>query len=216
MIEFDNVSCTFVKGAGIVDASFNIDKGEFVCVIGPTGAGKTTLLRLIYMDVISEKGRVIVDKYDSSRIKRRQIPLLRRKVGMVFQEFNLLSDRNVFENVALPLRVIGVPKKEIKDRVNRVLDELEIDHRWNHLPSELSGGEQQIVSLARAVVKNPLVILADEPTGNLDPVASYKILTLLEKINENGTAILFATHSYNLVKDRGHRFMDVIDCKVRT
>ena len=215
MIKFENVTCSFVSDPGIIDANFVVNEGEFVCIIGPTGSGKTTLLRLIYMDISPEKGRVIVDRFDSSKIKRRHIPLLRRKVGMVFQEFELLKDRNAFENVAIPLRVMGVSKTDIKLRVNRVMEELGVEEKWNHFPSELSGGEQQIISLARAIVKDPIVVLADEPTGNLDPVASFKILRLLEQINENGTAVLMASHDYNLIKDRGHRFMEIVEGYVK-
>ncbi|MCH8012332.1 MAG: ATP-binding cassette domain-containing protein [Candidatus Marinimicrobia bacterium] len=214
MIWFDNVTCTFVKGAGLFDATFEVEKGEFVFVIGPTGAGKTTLLKLVYMEIFPDKGKVVVDKYNSSKIKQRQIPLLRRKVGMVFQEFELLSDRNVFENIALPLKVRGEKKREIKSKVYHVLDELDISDKAGHYPSELSGGEKQIVSLARAIVKDPIVILADEPTGNLDPVSSFKILTLLEQINKEGTAVIMASHNYNLIKDRGHRFIEVVDGRV--
>jgi len=215
MIKFENVTCSFVSDPGIIDANFVVNEGEFVCIIGPTGSGKTTLLRLIYMDISPEKGRVIVDRFDSSKIKRRHIPLLRRKVGMVFQEFELLKDRNAFENVAIPLRVMGVSKTDIKLRVNRVMEELGVEEKWNHFPSELSGGEQQIISLARAIVKDPIVVLADEPTGNLDPVASFKILRLLEQINESGTAVLMASHDYNLIKDRGHRFMEIVEGYVK-
>lgn len=215
MITFENVTCSFVTDPGVVDTSFQMNEAEFVCIIGPTGAGKTTLLRLVYMDIFPEKGRVIVDGFDSSRIKSRHIPLLRRKVGMVFQEFELLEDRNVFENVAIPLRVRGISMKEIKLRVNKVLEELEMEGKRHHFPSELSGGEQQIISLARAIVKDPVVVLADEPTGNLDPVSSFKILTLLEQINEKGTAILMASHDYNLIKDRGHRMMRIVEGRVK-
>lgn len=215
LIKFEDVTCRLVSGAVVMDASFEVGEGEFVCVIGPTGAGKTTLLRLVYMDLLPEKGKVVVDRFDSSRIKPRHIPVLRRKVGMVFQEFELLGDRDVIENVALPLRVIGMNKKEIRDRVDRVLDELGIANRKHHLPSQLSGGEQQIVSLARAIVKDPVVVLADEPTGNLDPVASHKIVTLLEQINREGTAVLMASHDYNLIKDRGHRFIRISEGEVR-
>ena len=215
MIKFEDVTCTFTSDTGIIDASFEVDEGEFVFIIGPTGAGKTTLLKLIYMDIFPEKGRVLVNKIDSSKVKRRHIAMLRRKVGMVFQEFDLLNDRNVFENIALPLRVRGENLKNIKSKVNKVLNDLDIANRAHHLPSQLSGGEQQIVSLARAIVKDPIVVLADEPTGNLDPVYSYKILNLLEQINDNGTAVLMASHNYNLIKDRGHRFLDVVDGKVK-
>ena len=133
---------------------------------------------------------------------------------MVFQDFALLNDRNVFENIAISLHVMGIKIREVRERVNAVIDELALNDRKNHLPSQLSGGEQQIVSLARAVVKKPIVVLADEPTGNLDPASSFKILKLLEKINENGTAVVMASHDYNLIKDRGYRFINVKEGKI--
>lgn len=215
MISFTNVSSKFDSGAGIEHATFDIDSGEFVCIIGPTGAGKTTLLKLIYMDIFPEKGTVTVHKYNSDKIKNRNIPMLRRKVGMVFQEFELLDDRTVFENVAIPLHVQGVGMKAVREEVEYVLNRLGIADRREHLPSQLSGGEQQIVSLARALVKQPMVILADEPTGNLDPAASLRVIELLEEIHNDGTAILMATHNYSLIKDRGHRFLQIVNGEVR-
>ena len=216
MISFKNVSCTFEGGAGIENATFDIEPGEFVCIIGPTGAGKTTFLKLIYMDIFPEEGTVGVDKYRSDKIKKRSIPMLRRRVGMVFQDFELLKDRSVFDNIAIPLHVQGVGMKMVKDEVENVLERLGISDRRDHLPSQLSGGEQQIVSLARALVKDPLVILADEPTGNLDPAASLNVIELLEEINRDGTAVLMATHNFSLVKDRGYRFMQIVDGEVLT
>ncbi len=216
MISFKNVSCTFEDGAGIENVTFNIESGEFVCIIGPTGAGKTTFLKLIYMDIFPEEGTVGVDKYRSDKIKKRSIPMLRRRVGMVFQDFELLRDRSVFDNIAIPLHVQGVGMKMVKDEVENVLERLGISDRRDHLPSQLSGGEQQIVSLARALVKDPLIILADEPTGNLDPAASLKVVELLEEINRDGTAVLMATHNFSLVKDRGYRFMQIVDGEVQT
>ena len=216
MISFKNVSCTFEGGAGIENATFDIEPGEFVCIIGPTGAGKTTFLKLIYMDIFPEEGTVGGDKYRSDKIKKRSIPMLRRRVGMVFQDFELLKDRSVFDNIAIPLHVQGVGMKMVKDEVENVLERLGISDRRDHLPSQLSGGEQQIVSLARALVKDPLVILADEPTGNLDPAASLKVIELLEEINRDGTAVLMATHNFSLVKDRGYRFMQIVDGEVQT
>ena len=216
MISFKNVSCTFEGGAGIENATFDIEPGEFVCIIGPTGAGKTTFLKLIYMDIFPEEGTVGVGKYSSDKIKKRSIPMLRRRVGMVFQDFELLKDRSVFDNIAIPLHVQGVGMKMVKDEVENVLERLGISDRRDHLPSQLSGGEQQIVSLARALVKDPLVILADEPTGNLDPAASLKVIELLEEINRDGTAVLMATHNFSLVKDRGYRFMQIVDGAVQT
>ena len=211
MISFKNVSCTFEDGVGIEHVTFDIEPGEFVCIIGPTGAGKTTFLKLIYMDIFPEEGTVRVDK-----IKKRNIPMLRRKVGMVFQDFELLKDRSVFENIAIPLHVQGVGMKVVKDEVENVLERLSISDRRDHLPTQLSGGEQQIVSLARALVKDPLVILADEPTGNLDPAASLKVVELLEEINRDGTAVLMATHNFSLVRDRGYRFMQIVDGEIQT
>jgi cell division transport system ATP-binding protein len=216
MISFKNVSCTFEDGAGIENVTFDIESGEFVCIIGPTGAGKTTFLKLIYMDIFPEEGTVGVDKYRSDKIKKRSIPMLRRRVGMVFQDFELLRDRSVFDNIAIPLHVQGVGMKMVKEEVENVLDRLGISDRRDHLPSQLSGGEQQIVSLARALVKDPLIILADEPTGNLDPAASLKVVELLEEINRDGTAVLMATHNFSLVKDRGYRFMQIVDGEVQT
>ena len=216
MISFKNVSCTFEGGAGIENATFDIEPGEFVCIIGPTGAGKTTFLKLIYMDIFPEEGTVEVVKYRSDKIKKRSIPMLRRRVGMVFQDFELLKDRSVFDNIAIPLHVQGVGMKMVKDEVENVLERLGIWDRRDHLPSQLSGGEQQIVSLARALVKDPLVILADEPTGNLDPAASLNVIELLEEINRDGTAVLMATHNFSLVKDRGYRFMQIVDGEVQT
>ena len=216
MISFKNVSCTFEGGAGIENATFDIAPGEFVCIIGPTGAGKTPFLKLIYMDIFPEEGTVRVDKYRSDKIKKRSIPMLRRRVGMVFQDFELLKDRSVFDNIAIPLHVQGVGMKMVKDEVENVLERLGISDRRDHLPSQLSGGEQQIVSLARALVKEPLVILADEPTGNLDPAASLKVIELLEEINRDGTAVVMATHNFSLVKDRGYRFMQIVDGEVQT
>ena len=216
MISFKNVSCTFEGGAGIENATFDIEPGEFVCIIGPTGAGKTTFLKLIYMDIFPEEGTVGVDKYRSDKIKKRSIPMLRRRVGMVFQDFELLKDRSVFDNIAIPLHVQGVGMKMVKDEVENVLERLGISDRRDHLPPQLSGGEQQIVSLARALVKDPLVILADEPTGNLDPAASLKVIELLEEINRDGTAVVMATHNFSLVKDRGYRFMQIVDGEVQT
>ena len=216
MISFKNVSCTFEDGAGIEHVTFDIEPGEFVCIIGPTGAGKTTFLKLIYMDIFPEEGTVRVDKYRSDKIKKRNIPMLRRKVGMVFQDFELLKDRSVFENIAIPLHVQGVGMKVVKDEVENVLERLSISDRRDHLPTQLSGGEQQIVSLARALVKDPLLILADEPTGNLDPAASLKVVELLEEINRDGTAVLMATHNFSLVRDRGYRFMQIVDGEIQT
>lgn len=214
MIHFKKVLFEFNNGNGIKNTTFNIESGEYVCIIGPTGAGKTTLLKLIYMDIFPQKGEIIVDQYNSKKIKNKDIAHLRRKVGMVFQNSQLLNDRSVFENIAIPLHIQGVGLKYIKSEVNEVLLKLGIEDKKNHFPNQLSGGEKQIISLARELVKNPIVILADEPTGNLDPASSLKVLRMLEEINSEGTAVLMATHNFTLVEDRGYQFMQIKDGEV--
>ncbi|HCL00781.1 MAG TPA: cell division ATP-binding protein FtsE [Candidatus Marinimicrobia bacterium] len=199
MISFINVKCTFRKNAGVKKLNFSIDDGEFVFLTGPSGAGKSTLLRLIYMDLFPEKGKVLIRDYDSSSIKDRDIPLLRRKVGMIFQDYQLLKDRDVYQNVALALYASHYKTREIKSRVYSVLNQVGLGHRVHHKPTELSGGEQQRVAIARALVKEPIVLLADEPTGNLDPRVSVELINLLNKINKKGTAVIVATHNYSLI-----------------
>jgi cell division transport system ATP-binding protein len=205
MIEIFNTSVQIASKYLLHDVSLKIHKGEFVYLIGKTGSGKTTLLRLIYMDLFPSKGNVIVQTFSSSNIRRKQIPYLRRKVGVVFQDFKLLFDRNVFENVGFALKVVGANRRQIKSRVLSVLTQVGLHHRRYHLPNNLSGGEKQRVAIARALVNEPFVLLADEPTGNLDPHVSLEILDLLEDINRKGTAVLMATHNYSLIKKYPHR-----------
>lgn len=207
MIELFNVSVNIANRPILDNVNLKIHKGEFVYLIGKTGAGKTTLLRLIYMDLFPDKGNVIVDTYSSSTIKKRQIPFLRRRAGVIFQDFKLLYDRNVFENVAFSLRVAGVRRREIKPRVLSVLTRVGLHHKRYHMPQNLSGGEQQRVVIARALVNEPFILLADEPTGNLDPEAAQGILELLENINRGGTAVLMATHNYEVIRQYPHRTM---------
>jgi cell division transport system ATP-binding protein len=199
MISFINAKCTFHKNAGVKNLNFSIDDGEFVFLTGPSGAGKSTLLRLIYMDLFPEKGKVLVRDFDSASIKDREIPFLRRKVGMIFQDYQLLKDRNVYQNVALALYASHYKTREIKSRVYSVLNQVGLGHRVHYKPLELSGGEQQRVAIARALVKEPIVLLADEPTGNLDPRVSLELINLLNKINKKGTAVIVATHNYSLI-----------------
>jgi len=200
MISFKHVSCTFGRKGGIKNASFTIHEGDFVFLTGPTGAGKSTILRLIYMDFFPEKGQIKIKKFHSDKIRRNEIPYLRRRIGMIFQDFRLLPDRNVFQNVALSLYVAHYKTSEIKPRVYRVLNQVGLGHRVHFKPHELSGGEKQRVAIARALVKDPLILLADEPTGNLDPKASLELVNLLNKINQKGTAVLVATHNYSLIQ----------------
>ncbi len=214
MIELFNVSVKIDNRPVLNDISLQITKGEFVYLIGKTGAGKTTLMRLIYMDLFPGKGNVIVDRHSSSTIRRKEIPFLRRKVGVVFQDFKLLPDRTVFDNVAFALQVIGSPKRTIRARALSVLTRVGLNHKRYQMPHHLSGGEQQRAAIARALVNEPFILLADEPTGNLDPQVSTEILALLESINRSGTAVLMATHNYGLIRQFPHRTLLVENGKI--
>ncbi len=186
------------------DVNTHIRKGEFVFLVGPTGAGKTTFLKLIYRGILPSKGQVIVDGVNLARLKPTLIPYLRREIGVVFQDFKLLYDRNVFENVAFSLRVIGTKNAIIKQEVNNTLNLIGLSHKKNTNPHLLSGGEQQKLCIARAVVSHPLILLTDEPTGNLDPETSWEIMKLLFKINIWGTTVIVASHD-KLMVDRAKK-----------
>ena len=209
MITFKNVSISFNGQTILDDVNIHISRGEFVSLVGETGIGKTTLLRIIYMDLFPETGMVIVGRFNSDTITKSEIPYLRRTLGVVFQDFKLLEDRNVFDNVAFALQVIGVKKIDIQKRVLRVLADVGLSHKRSNMPHELSGGEQQRVVIARALVNEPMIILADEPTGNLDPTTASDILELLKQINSKGTAILLASHNYDLVRKSQSRILQL-------
>jgi cell division transport system ATP-binding protein len=214
MIRFSDVSFSFGPSPVLDNVSFEIQPGEFVFLVGQTGSGKSTILKLIYMEIKPTSGAVMVGKYLSSQILRRETPLLRRTLGVVFQDFRLLDDRNVFDNVAFALHVTSVSGTEIKKRVMRALAEVGLSHHRNRMPSELSGGELQRVVIARALVNNPHFLLADEPTGNLDPTTSREILQLLKDINTRGTAVIMATHNYELVRRVKERILQVREGKI--
>jgi len=200
MIIFENVSLNYSTGTiGLVDVNLRIDRGEFIFLVGSTGGGKSTLLKVIYAEEKVEKGRILVLRGDITNLPPRLVPLVRRNVGVIFQDFQLLQNRTVEENVAFTLEVIGAPRYEIKRKVSLVLKRVGLDGKENSYPDELSGGEQQRVSIARAIINNPPILLADEPTGNLDPATSVGIIELLEKINQRGTTVVVATHDHSIV-----------------
>jgi cell division transport system ATP-binding protein len=218
MIELTNVNLT-LGGRHLLDgANLRIDDGEFVYVIGETGIGKSSFLRLLYMDLSPSSGRVLIAGYDSTKVKKRHVQYLRRTLGIVFQDFRLLEDRNVAENVGFALHVTGVQRPIIATRVHKVLAEVGLANKEFAMPGDLSGGEKQRVAIARALVNDPVFLLADEPTGNLDPDSSRDIISIFDKINRRGTAVIIATHDYGLIAKRpgrvikiqGRRFFDVV------
>ncbi len=206
MIEFSHVNKRFTgQFSALNDINLFIDKAEFVFLTGASGAGKTTLLKHIYMEESPTTGQVFVCGYNSKYIHRREIPRLRRKLGIVFQDFRLLNDRNVFENVAFAIRVIGIKERVIKRKVFEVLAQTGLSHKCSYMPNQLSGGEQQRLCISRAIVNDPLVLLADEPTGNLDIGVSIEIFELLKKINNRGTTVIMATHDLHFIKRYHYR-----------
>ena len=210
MIEMMNVTKKYSKGiTAINNLSIQIKDGDFVYVVGPSGAGKSTFIKMMYREEKATKGRIRVGKYDLMKIKDRQIPFLRRYVGVVFQDFKLLQHKTVYENVAYAMEVIEKSPREIKRRVDEVLELVNLKHRMNNFPNELSGGEQQRVAIARAIVNTPGILIADEPTGNLDPDTSMEIMDILERINEQGTTIVMATHNSQIVNEKKHRVLAI-------
>ena len=200
--------------------SLTIAEGEFVFLVGPSGSGKTTIMKLITGELRADDGEITVNDYDMRKIKRRKLPKMRRSLGVVFQDYRLIENMNVYDNVAFAMRVVGASSREIRRRVPYVLELVGLDGREKRLPNELSGGEQQRVAIARALANNPRMIVADEPTGNLDPVRSLELMLLFEKINEMGTTILVVTHEKELVNafakrvitiDNGHVISDGMD-----
>ena len=209
-----HLTCSYGDRQALDDVSFSIGNGEFVFMVGPSGAGKSTLLRMIYMDELPTSGQVVVGSFVSTRMRRRDIPFLRRRVGIVFQDYKLLDDRTVFDNIALGMRITGATPYQIKHRVTTLLNDVGLYHKRSQMPQALSGGEQQRVAIARALVNHPSILLADEPTGNLDPDSAEDILRLLFRINSAGTAVLMATHDHTFVKTFGQRILHLRDGKV--
>ena len=192
MVEFRNISFSYSKDSGVYDIDLKVDDSEFCFLAGPTGSGKSSLLKMIYFDILPSEGEIDVLGYNSKKTKKNSIHKLRKKIGVIFQDYKLLKQRTVYENIALPLHINGVGRKKIKDNVEEALELTDLLDYQDKYPNQLSGGEQQRVCIARAIVKNPELILADEPTGNLDPAAAHKILKILEQINKEGTTIILS------------------------
>ena len=206
MIELSLVCKTYETGSKAVkDISLTIDDGEFVFIVGRSGSGKSTLMKLLLKELEPTKGRIVVNDMDLGRMPRRYIPKYRRRLGVVFQDFRLLKDRTVFENVAFAQRVIGVPGRVIKETVPEMLRLVGLSSKYKAYPRQLSGGEQQRVAIARALINNPEVLLADEPTGNLDSFNTHGIMKLLEEINQRGTTVIVVTHSQEMVDEMNKR-----------
>ena len=210
MIEFTDVEKSYAEGnVALRGITMQIEDGEFAFLVGPSGSGKSTIIKLITGELKPTAGAVHVNGYSLERIRKREIPFLRRTVGVVFQDFRLIGTKTVYENVAFARRVIGAREKEIRDRVPSVLDLVGLETKAKRHPGELSGGERQRLAIARALVNNPSTIIADEPTGNLDPALSFEIMTLLQEINNLGTTMLVVTHEKSLVEQFNKRVIAI-------
>ena len=212
MIQFNDVVKTYQQGNNALNGvSMQIEDGEFVFLIGPSGSGKSTIIKLITGELKPTSGTVHVNGYSLERIRKREVPYLRRTVGVVFQDFRLIDKMTVYENVAFAMRVVGAREKDIRDRVPYVLELVGLENKMNRHPNEMSGGEQQRLAIARALVNNPSTIIADEPTGNLDPERSFEIMALLQEINNLGTTVLVVSHDQKLVDLFGKRVIAIDD-----
>ena len=206
MIEFRGVHKTYDTGIkALKDINIRIDKGEFVFIVGASGAGKSTFLKLIMREEVASAGEVIVNDFKLSKLRRKEIPYLRRTMGIVFQDFRLINNMTVFDNVAFAMRVVGASKRDIRRRVPYILGLVGLQNKARSYPIELSGGEQQRVAIARAIVNEPAILLADEPTGNLDPTNSWEIMSLLKEANDRGTTVLVVTHNQEIVNEMNER-----------
>ena len=215
MIELRNVTKTYDTGNKALNGvSLRIDDGEFVFLVGPSGSGKSTIIKLLTAELKPTSGSLYVNGYHSDKLRRRKVPFMRRTLGVIFQDFRLIENKSVYDNVAFAMRVIGASEKEIKKRVPYVLELVGLENKSRRLPRELSGGEQQRVAIARALINNPSVIIADEPTGNLDPSRSYEIMMLLDQINALGTTIVVVTHERELVNRFAKRVIAIDEGKI--
>lgn len=212
MIDFKNVYKIYPnKVTALRGASFQIENSEFVFLVGSSGAGKTTIIKLLSRELLPSKGKILVGDMDIARLKKRKVPFFRRKIGLVFQDYRLLNDRSVYENIAFALRVTETPRKEVKTKTMRALELVSLEDKAKAKPLQLSGGEQQRISLARAIVNQPPLLIADEPTGNLDPQTSMEIVNILRNINLKGTTVVIATHDKEIVNSLRKRVIEVKD-----
>ena len=209
MIRFENVSKRYGNNTALRNLNLHIEKGEFVFLVGPSGAGKSTFIKLLSQETVPDEGKVFVDGIEVNRLKKSKIPYLRRKLGIVFQDFRLLPNKTAFENVAFALEVMEVSRTEIKQKVHNALELVNLTAKANQLPANLSGGEQQRVAIARALVNRPVVLIADEPTGNLDPATAQTIMQLFNHINHLGTTIIMVTHAKELVNSMHKRVLTI-------
>lgn len=215
MILFDSVTKKYSSSSIALDnVSFKVEQGEFVFLVGESGAGKTTILRLLIRELIPSAGSVYLDDWEINKLPQRQIPFLRRKVGFVFQDFKLLPDRTVSENIAVTLEILGLSQDEINKRIHEVLDIILLPGKKNYFPRQLSFGEQQRVAIGRAIAGEAKVLLADEPTGNLDPKTSWEILRIINNINKSGTTVIMATHNVDIVDSLKKRVISLTHGKV--
>ncbi|MCO4529219.1 cell-division ATP-binding protein FtsE [Streptococcus infantarius subsp. infantarius] len=215
LIEMKGVTKKYHRSTtALRDINVSINPGEFVYIVGPSGAGKSSFIKLLYREEKVSAGILKVGEFNLTKMKKRQIPILRRSIGVVFQDYKLLPKKTVFENVAYAMQVIGEKPREIKKRVPEVLELVGLKHKMRSFPDQLSGGEQQRVAIARAIVNNPKVLIADEPTGNLDPEISWEIMQLLERINLQGTTVLMATHNKQIVDNLRHRVIAIEEGRI--
>ncbi|PIR88628.1 MAG: cell division ATP-binding protein FtsE [Candidatus Harrisonbacteria bacterium CG10_big_fil_rev_8_21_14_0_10_44_23] len=215
MINFQNVTKIYDKvnkeAIGIEDVTFQIEAGEFVSLVGKSGAGKSTILKLLIGEEKPTRGRILVGEYEVNKLKNNELPHLRRQIGVVFQDFKLLPSKTAYENIAFALEAAGRPQSEIEEFVPQVLDMVGLSHKKYNFPHELSGGEKQRVAIARAMIHNPAVIVADEPTGNLDDINTEEIIKLLMRINELGTTVIFASHNKDVINKVNKRVISLVD-----
>ena len=215
MIRLTNVEKTYDNGTHALNGiSFEIQDGEFVFLVGPSGSGKSTIIKLLTGELVPSRGRVMINGFSMSNITQRQIPLMRRTIGVIFQDFRLIGNKTVYDNLSLAMRAVGASAREIKTRIPYVLELVGLEKKADQYPGELSGGEQQRVAIARALVNNPSTIVADEPTGNLDPARSLEIMTLLERINALGTTVVVVTHEMGFARKAADRIVFMADGQI--